>query len=214
MMQETQHDKLHAALTDLGPDLPEPRAPHRVRRMIESMPAHAPAVRAPWLRAGLWLTAAAACVLAVLSLVLFVQNERLRRQLIAIRSDASMLQPASQAIPPLMMVNFVHDECPVARSMAPRIHEIASRYSDQPVLFVTLDVTETCASQSRLLAQSLGVEQVLSESHVPEQSGTVALIDTRTHEVVASCSGVEKLGAFEQVLDSKVASCAGACPPR
>lgn len=202
-------DTIHDALGEIGPDLPEPRAPEGLRTRIASLACAADPVVVPR-RTTTWAMGAIAATLAVATGVVLVQNARLRGDVATLRASlqgGAVAQPASFEQAPLMVVDYWHEGCPVAAGVSPQIKALAEKYRGQPVLFVTLDVTESCASQTSLLAKSLGLESTMSTCSMPVQSGTVALVDTRTHEVIAACTGSAELPTVAAALDKAVATC-------
>ena len=68
---------------------------------------------------------------------------------------------------PQVFVAKVHaDWCGSCRALEPIIVKLKDTFADDPVLFVTLDVTsKTTISQARLLAVVLGIEEQLKENN-------------------------------------------------
>ena len=215
-MEPTSHDdRLHEGLAALGRDLPEPRAPERVRAWIDGTPV-TPVVRAPFrARATTWGLGALAATLALASGVMLVQNARLRGELDRARSEGpGVVTPAARELPPLMAVSYYHDQCPIARAVEPRFEAMRRAHSEDPVLFVTLDLSDPDGVQARRLAEGLGCEFLMSCESSPAETGRVSIVDTRSHEVIATCRGEDDLGKVEEALDAAVVTCRPPAPDR
>lgn len=100
--------------------------------------------------------------------------------------------------PSLVAVRLHADWCPRCPTIAPIYADLEKRFGDDPVLFVTLDLTTpTTRQQARLLAQSLGVPNALEE---PRGPGQIKLIDRGRHEMLAVIEGEGDLKNWEAAL--------------
>lgn len=84
---------------------------------------------------------------------------------------------------PQVFVAKVHaDWCGSCRALEPIIAELKNNFADDPVLFVTLDVTnKTTISQARLLAAALGIEEQLKENN---KTGLLIIWNSNEMELV------------------------------
>jgi len=214
-MSARDDERMHEALREIGPGLPEPTAPGRVREAIEGMACRAetPVVRAGWWRrAGVGVLGAVAATLAIATGVMAVQNARLSAQLEQARSalagGGALVRPAAGDLPPLVAMSFYHEMCPVAGEVAPRFEALKASHCERAVLFVTFDVGSRSAAQSARLAEALGCDFVYECEEGPEiTSGTVVLADMRSKSVIKSCRGAEGLDEIERALDDALQTC-------
>lgn len=199
-------DRLHSALTDIGPGLPEPEAPIGLRERITAMPyEHAPL----WPRVRTGMLAAAAVALAVLSGLMYLQNQRLHTRLthvLAAQSPGAVV-PARRDLPPLVAVRFYHPLCPIARAVAPRFDEMEDAHCNEQVLFVSLDISESKEAQAAKLAEAIGCDFVLRCDGAPAASGMVVLGDTRSRTVIKASHDEKDFGDLEQALDAALVAC-------
>ena len=85
--------------------------------------------------------------------------------------------------PKVIAVKFHADWCGSCKVIAPMFANLANKYDGEPVLFVTLDLTNrTTTAQSEYLAAALGLSKVWSE-YAPK-TGYVLIVDTETRKVV------------------------------
>ena len=210
--EKRMDDRMHEVLRSVGPGLEEPTVSAEMRARLEGIVSAAGVAGGPrvvmgrigaWRRAMTWGLAAAAVLLLVTSIVSMREVVRLRNALAAAGGSGGgdgVVLPAS--VPGLMMVNFHHDQCPVARTVTPEFHQMAARYQGKPILFVTLDLTDWV--EAKELAQYLGLN-FLFEHPESIRTGMVDLVDTKRHEVLASSVGVTELPRVEVAVEQRIA---------
>ena len=114
-------------------------------------------------------------------------------------------ESASLLTPKLVAVKIRADWCARTPDVAPIFDDLTTKYGNQPILFVTLDITdETGRQQARHMAANLGISSVYDD---PFESGMVKLIDRQDGQVLAVLTGEEHRPKMEGVL-------AQALPPR
>ena len=108
--------------------------------------------------------------------------------------------PTSAGVPPpdLVAVNIQADWCRRSTEIAPIFTEFAERHGSEPILFVTLDITDdTTRRQSEYLASTLGIEDVFDD---PFGSGMIKVYDRSQGRFVATLTGAEQIEAMELLL--------------
>ncbi len=161
-------------------------------RSVASVPAEpAPALRlAPWIR-----VAAAACVGLLVTGVVYQQSRivRLNRNLASTQAELSEARAAllasgdrvAAAVPRLVAVCTTAEGCPRTSIIEPVYQHLAAQFGNEPVLFISLDISdENACTQARKLASSLGIDCLAAE---PFQSGVIRLVDRQRNTVLASC---------------------------
>ncbi len=135
-----------------------------------------------------WVAAALATAGILVALAFTVGVERSR--------SAPAARLAAEAMRPGLVAVQIHaDWCPRSPSVAPIFGELLTRYGNQSVLFVTLDITDDVRrGQAELLAESLGIVRALDE---PFGSGMIKLIDRDNDVLLASITGREDSPEFE-----------------
>ncbi len=115
--------------------------------------------------------------------------------------DMTQSTPAgATAFPKLVAVKVHADWCARSPTVAPIFAELTEQYGNQPVLFVTLDITdEKKRRQARYLTSSLGIDWVHDESI---ESGTIMLIDREQGEVLAILTDLEQVPRMVSALAS------------
>ena len=104
----------------------------------------------------------------------------------------------SNTTPGLVAVQIHADWCARSPEVAPIFTELLTEYGNEPVLFVTLDITDDVRrGQAELLAESLGIPQAFDQ---PFESGMIKLIDRRNDTLLASITGRDESAEFELVL--------------
>ncbi len=98
----------------------------------------------------------------------------------------------------LVAVEIRADWCARTPEVAPIFDNLTTEYGDQPILFVTLDITDNAGrQQSRLKAENLGITSVYD---APFESGMVKLIDREEGQVLAVLTGEEDWPKMEGML--------------
>lgn len=106
----------------------------------------------------------------------------------AVMSAASSL--TAPAVPRLVAVQIHADWCARSPEVAPIFTELLTQYGNEPVLFVTLDITDDVRrEQAKLLSSNLGIPQAFDE---PFESGMIKLIDRESHTVLAAVTGSDQ----------------------
>ena len=109
---------------------------------------------------------------------------------LAVMPGASRL--TAPAVPRLVAVQIHADWCPRSPEVAPIFTELLTQYGNEPVLFVTLDITDDVRrEQAKLLSSNLGIPQAFDE---PFESGMIKLIDRESHTVLAAVTGRDQAG--------------------
>ncbi|MCK4412553.1 MAG: hypothetical protein KAY32_03310 [Candidatus Eisenbacteria sp.] len=111
---------------------------------------------------------------------------------------------ADLVTPRLVAVKIHADWCARTPEVAPIFDDMTTKYGNQPILFVTLDITDdTGRRQARYLTENLGISSVYDD---PFESGMVKLIDRQDGQVLAVLTGEEQRprmeGALAQALPS------------
>ncbi len=113
------------------------------------------------------------------------------------------LETASARIPALtnLVVARIHaDWCSRSPDMAPLFVELSQRFGNQPVLFVTLDITnDEGRKAARALAAELGIESVADQ---PFESGMMKLIDRSSNKTLAIVTDRADVPSMEGALAS------------
>lgn len=98
----------------------------------------------------------------------------------------------------LVAVSVRVDFCPRCIELAPIFDELMNRYMDDPVLFVTLDVTDqTRRGQAVETASTLDIEYAFAQRY---EFGTIRLIDRRDRAVLAVVRGRDDVADLENAL--------------
>jgi hypothetical protein len=102
------------------------------------------------------------------------------------------------SVPRLVAVNIRADWCLRTPEVTPIFETLTERYGDEPILFLTMNVTEDAdRRQARYMATAMGIEQVFDE---PFESGMIKLIDRESATVVAMLTGEEDVPEMENLL--------------
>lgn len=89
---------------------------------------------------------------------------------------AATVPVEGQGDPALYVVKVHADWCGSCQALVPLLEEVRKVVTDQPVLFLELDVTDAAlTAQSRLMAAALGVEEHFKANN---KTGLVLLIDS------------------------------------
>ncbi len=108
--------------------------------------------------------------------------------------------PAAEAtgLPRIVAVKFHADWCRRSPVVAPIFDELTEKYGNQPVIFVTLDITsDATREQARMLASSLGIDWVYEKPYV---SGVIKLIDREQGTVLATLTETQQQPLLEGAL--------------
>ncbi len=110
-------------------------------------------------------------------------------------SERSVRGPAQ---PNLVAVGVFADWCSRCPTIAPVFAELADKYGNQPVLFVSLDITDDKKQrQARYLARSLGIEWLYDRSL---ESGMIKLVDRQRREVLATLTDSQQAPQLASAL--------------
>ncbi len=87
--------------------------------------------------------------------------------------------------PDLIIARFHADWCGACKQLAPKFDSLKRAAADQPVLFVTLDLTSAeSRRQAGLLAGALGLDKAWDRSGM--QTGQAMIVCGRSKEVIAT----------------------------
>lgn len=82
--------------------------------------------------------------------------------------------------PSAVVVKMHADWCPSCKALEPTLAELKAELKDEPVLFLTFDITNPVnTEQSRLLAETLGIENLIKKNN---KTGLVLVYDPKTME--------------------------------
>lgn len=107
--------------------------------------------------------------------------------------------------PRLILVRTHADWCPRCPSIAPIFADLTRKYANEPILFITLDITtpET-RQQAWMMARSLGVFDLLgqhaSNGRMSVEPGMIQLFDRESSAVLARLRSTDDQPEFEQTL--------------
>ena len=102
------------------------------------------------------------------------------------------------ALPDLVAVNIRADWCRRSPEVAPIFTEFTDKYGNEPILFVTMDITdEQSRMQAHYLASSLSIDPVFDK---PFESGMIKLVDRKRGAIVATLTGAEQIPGMEGLL--------------
>ena len=152
---------------------------------------------------------AAGAIIVLIGVAFFLPQSEEGRQAFTSSSTAVPgveLRPVMNAgmgsAPSLVAVQIQADWCRRTPIVAPLFKELTSKYGNQPILFVTLDITdETKRKQARLLASNLGIDRVFDE---PFESGMIKLLDRDQKKVLMILTEEEHRPRMEVLLAQAV----------
>lgn len=110
---------------------------------------------------------------------------------VAIGPDAKKTPTAPGAErPELIVARFHADWCGTCTQLAPKFDMLLRAAADQPVLFVTFDLTTVeTRRQAALLAGALGLESVWDSNGM--KTGQILIVCGRSREIVATVPAAE-----------------------
>ena len=92
--------------------------------------------------------------------------------------------------PAVVAIRFHHDMCPYCRQMQPEFTELSRKSYEEPVLFLTLDVSSRASQRdSALLVGALGLEPFWPGDY--SKLGTVTFIDFKTKKLIGSVRALD-----------------------
>ncbi len=209
---------LDRGLRTLADRLPEPVAPDAVRCHIEQTADEVIETRhvIGRLRAGVAALSTVAALLAIGATVLVLDNTRLRseRNELALRDTERDAAPVPTREATYAVVAFHHDGCKSACSMTPRFREMAERHvGDANVMFICFDLTEANRARAIALANSLELPFLFDQTQGLARSGSFAMINLETKEILERVNGTEQLVSFEKSLEVRCQGCPGSHAP-
>ena len=96
--------------------------------------------------------------------------------------SAGTVQIAGEGAPSAVVVKMHADWCPSCKALEPTLAELRAELKDEPVLFLTFDITDAAnTEQSRLLAKTLGIEGLMKKNN---KTGLVLVYDPKTMKTI------------------------------
>jgi thiol-disulfide isomerase/thioredoxin len=137
-------------------------------------------------RRGFWVTAAAAVLLAAGgAIALRVSSEREKPRVVAVK--------------------FWHEQCPGCRKLDPEYTSVMERMRDEPVVFLTFDMSsERSRARSAAVAQALGLQELYEERM--GMFGFVVLVDRETHALLGEITAKHDADEMVEAIDEALAS--------
>lgn len=112
---------------------------------------------------------------------------------------------ASPKIPAVIAVRIHADWCGACKKLAPVYSELKGRTNDQPILFVTLDMTdEATRQQAEYLAGVLGLDRLWFKQ--AKKTGSVVLLDGKRKRVVSTMAAPFNLKSMETAVRKAIES--------
>ena len=106
--------------------------------------------------------------------------------------------------PDLIVARFHADWCGACKELAPKFDALKRAAADQPVLFVTLDLTSAGSRrQAGLLAGALGLDKAWDRSGM--KTGQAMIVCGRYKEIIATVSAAEDHSTALQKLREALA---------
>lgn len=103
-------------------------------------------------------------------------------------------EETTAVLPRLVAVQIRADWCMRTPEVTPVFMELLASYGNEPVLFVTVDITDDILrEQGRRLSANLGISQTFNE---PFESGMIKLIDRKNDVLLATFIGGEQVEVF------------------
>lgn len=112
---------------------------------------------------------------------------------------------ASPKIPAVIAVRIHADWCGACKKLTPVYSQLKERTNDQPVLFVTLDMTDDATrQQAEYLAGVLGLDRLWFKQ--ARKTGSVVLLDGKRKRVVSTIEAPHDLKSMEAAVRKAIAS--------
>lgn len=106
--------------------------------------------------------------------------------------------------PRLVLFKMHADWCPRSPKVAPIFQELGEKFANEPVLFVTFDITDPPRQrQAMLLAQSLGILDQIGDHRgemIRMEPGLIRLVDRHAAEIVSTLRERGEQPDFEAAL--------------
>lgn len=145
-----------------------------------------------------WIGLIAAAVVLLLGNVYWLTRSSDSQSIVEQTSDEPESPLPTGVDANLVVVRIHADWCARSPEIAPLFAEVSRKFGNQPVLFVTLDITDDQRrKEAEQMARALGIESVL---HQPFESGMLKLIDRRQGEALAVATDRQELPALEDML--------------
>ena len=106
--------------------------------------------------------------------------------------------------PAVIAVRFRHDMCPYCKAFDPQVADLHRKTRDEPVLFVTLDLSsEVSQRQAALLIGALGLEAAWPGDFT--KIGMYSFVDGKSKKVISELRA-EDVASVRKALSKAVAS--------
>ncbi len=106
--------------------------------------------------------------------------------------------------PKLIAVKHHGDWCGSCKKMGSIFTDLRNKFDGQPVLFVTLDLTNiSTRNQSELLAAALGLQSVYKNN---PGTGFILLVDPKTHRVVKKLTADQDIKTMSKAIAAGLSS--------
>ncbi len=117
----------------------------------------------------------------------------------------TMRPSASPKIPDVIAVRIHADWCGACKKLTPVYSALKEQSNDQPILFVTLDMTDDATrQQAEYLAGVLGLDRLWFKQ--ARKTGSVVLLDGKRKRVVSTMEAPHDLKSMEAALRKAIAS--------
>lgn len=145
-----------------------------------------------------WIGLIAAAIVLLLGNVYWLTQSVDSQSIVEQTSDEPESPRPSGIGADLVVVRIHADWCGRSPEIAPLFAELSRKFGNQPVLFVTLDITDDQRrKEAERMASALGIESVLQQ---PFESGMLKLIDRRQGEALAVATDRQELPVLEDIL--------------
>ncbi len=143
--------------------------------------------RSSMLRLAPWLSAAAAFLLTITTVLLYERNHRPLSTLFktAAQEPAEVNHPEVLPAADIIVLNFHADWCRPSQVMSPMYVELKHSFEVQEVLFVNLDLTDDeSVTQSKYLVSALGIEDIWNRHR--GITGELLYVDASTGKIITT----------------------------